>query len=57
MGAFKDIALDIQERIEAGQEPYKIAMALDIPVQWVFEIHEIFNEDRQDCSPFATINS
>lgn len=57
MGAFKDIALDIQERIKEGQEPYKIAIALDIPVQWVFELDEIFNEDREDCSPYATINS
>lgn len=44
----------IQERLERDESPSYIAQALDIPVSWVYEVLEQFDEE---CSPYATINS
>lgn len=55
VSAISNLLIDVQERIDEGQEPYRIAVDLGIPLHWVYEALEIMQEE--DCSPFATINS
>jgi hypothetical protein len=36
MSRMSEIALEIQERLEHGEEPRIIAQSLNVPVEWVF---------------------
>jgi hypothetical protein len=47
---------DILEMLEYGDRPIKIAMLLDIPVSWVYEVLEEENQ-VDNYSPFETVNS
>jgi len=38
MSKMSDLDIQIQERLEQGQDPIDIAYALEIPVSWVYEI-------------------
>ena len=38
MSKMSDLDIQIQERLERGEEPVDIAYALEIPVSWVYEI-------------------
>ena len=48
-----DLAIDIQARLMNGEEPYKIARDLEIPVDWVYheaeasdDVADYFDEKR-----------
>ena len=47
---------DILKMIEAGDRPNKIAMLLDIPTSWVYEVLEQ-QEEVENFSPYDTCNS
>lgn len=36
MSRMSEISLEIQERLERGEEPRLIALSLNVPVEWVF---------------------
>ena len=60
MSKFKDLQIEIIERIERGDHAWDIAQELQIPVSWVQEAQDIAEEylvNQEDFSPFATVNS
>jgi hypothetical protein len=52
MSRMSDLSIQIQYRLERGEDPADIAYALEIPVSWVYE-----EQSQEETSPFATINS
>lgn len=38
MSMMSNLDIEIQERLEQGENPIDIAYALEIPVSWVYEI-------------------
>lgn len=57
MSAMSTLVLEIEERLEQGKSFAQIARELEIPVSFVVEASEIMQNESEDCSPFATINS
>ena len=60
MSKFKDLQIEIVERLERGDHPWDIAQELQIPVSWVQEAQDIAEEylvNQEDYSPYATVNS
>jgi hypothetical protein len=60
MSKMNELDQDIQYLLAEGKSPVQVALALEIPVSWVFESTQ--NHDDEDsavdyCGPFATINS
>lgn len=39
MSMMSNLDIEIQERLEQGENPIDIAYALEIPVSWVYEIN------------------
>lgn len=52
MSRMSELSIQIQERLERGENPEDIAYALEIPISWVYE-----EQRQEESSPFATINS
>jgi hypothetical protein len=53
-----NLVLDIEEMLEQGKSFAQVARDLEIPVHFVVEAAEIIKQDQlEDCSPFATVNS
>jgi hypothetical protein len=50
------MTMDILEMLEQGEHPTKIAMLVDIPLSWVYEVLEQQEEAENYC-PFETCNS
>jgi hypothetical protein len=48
MGKIKDILIDIQERLEAGENPVQIARALAVPLDWVLGAETEMDGDWSD---------
>jgi hypothetical protein len=58
MSKMSDLVLDIEYLLEEGKSFAQVARDLDIPINFVFEAAEIIEQNQQeDCSPFATVNS
>ena len=60
MSKFKDLQIEILERIERGEHAWDIATELQIPVSWVQESQDIADEylvKSEAYSPYATVNS
>jgi hypothetical protein len=58
MSKMADLALDIEYLLKEGMGFAQIARELEIPVHFVVEAADVIEQDDdQDCSPFATINS
>jgi hypothetical protein len=57
MSKMSDLVLDIEYLLEQGKSVYEVARELEIPVHFVTEASEIVQENKEDCSPYATINS
>jgi hypothetical protein len=55
MSKMSELDQDIQIMLDQGRTPVEIALALEIPISWVFESAQAHTE--QDVSPYATINS
>ena len=58
MSKMSNLVLDIEEMLEQGKSFAQVARELEIPVHFVVEAAEIIEQDQlEDCSPFATVNS
>lgn len=55
MSNMSNLVIDIQSRIDEGQDPYQIAVDLGIPLHWIYEALELL--DVEEYNPYATINS
>jgi len=61
MSAMSNLAVEIDGMLVEGYLPVTIARLLDVPINWVYEVadpsEDLVNQDQEDCSPFATVNS
>ena len=58
MSKMNDLVLDIEDLLEQGKSFAQVARELEIPIHFVVEAAEIIEQNQlEDCSPFATINS
>ena len=61
MSTMSNLAVEIDSMLVEGYLPVTIARLLDVPINWVYEVADPsenpINQEDQDCSPFATINS
>ena len=56
MSKMNELDQDIQYLLAEGKNPVQVALALEIPVSWVYESSQVHSA-VEDCGPFATINS
>ena len=56
MSKMSDISMDIQEYLEEGMHPTKIARILNIPLSWVYDTLESMESESEDFDPFSTVN-
>ena len=61
MSAMSNLAVEIDGMLVEGYLPVTIARLLDVPINWVYEVadpsEDHVNQEHEDCSPFATVNS
>ena len=61
MSAMSNLAVEIDGMLVDGYLPVTIARLLDVPINWVYEVADPsenpVNQEDEECSPFATINS
>ena len=58
MSRMSNLVLDIEDMLEQGKSFAQVARELEIPINFVVEAAEIIEQNQQeDCSPFATVNS
>lgn len=58
MSKMNELVLDIEEQLEQGKSFAEVARELEIPIHFVVEAAEIIEQEQlDDCSPYATINS
>jgi hypothetical protein len=61
MSAMSNLAVEIDGMLVEGYLPVTIARLLDVPINWVYEVadpsEDLVNQNQEDCSPFATVNS
>jgi hypothetical protein len=61
MSAMSNLAVEIDGMLVEGYLPVTIARLLDVPINWVYEVadpsEDSVNQENEDCSPFATVNS
>ena len=61
MSAMSNLAVEIDGMLVEGYLPVTIARLLDVPINWVYEVADpsenAVNQEDEECSPFATINS
>ena len=61
MSAMSNLAVEIDGMLVEGYLPVTIARLLDVPINWVYEVadpsEDSVNQDQEDCSPFAIVNS
>lgn len=52
-----DLVLDVEYLLAEGKSFAEVARELEIPVNFVVEAAELIQENKEENSPFATINS
>lgn len=58
MSKMSELVMDIEDMLEQGKSFAQVARDLEIPVHFVVEAAEIIEQNQlEDCSPYATINS
>ena len=61
MSTMSNLAVEIDSMLVEGYLPVTIARLLDVPINWVYEVADPsenpVNQEEDECSPFATINS
>ncbi len=61
MSTKSNLAVEIDSMLVEGYLPVTIARLLDVPINWVYEVADPsenpVNQEQEDCSPFATVNS
>lgn len=40
MSRIAEVLIEIEELLDAGHEPRSIAVMLDVPVEWVYQVEE-----------------
>lgn len=40
MSMMSDLQVQIQELLDAGHQPREVAVMLDVPVSWVYEVED-----------------
>jgi hypothetical protein len=49
MGRMSEIAMEIEDRLDHGEEPQSIAQSLNVPVEWIFN----FENDAAEYEAWA----
>ena len=57
MSKMSDLALDIEYLLAEGKSFAEVARELEIPIHFVVEASDVAQENKEENSPFATINS
>ena len=57
MSKMSDLVLDIEYLLGKGKSFAEVARELEVPVHFVVEAAELIEENKEENSPFATINS
>ena len=57
MSKMSELVINIEYLLEQGKSVYEVASELEIPVHFVTEASEIVQKNKENCSPYATINS
>ncbi len=58
MSKMSELVIGIEDLLEQGMSFAEVARNLEIPVHFVVEAAELIEQNQlEDCSPFATINS
>jgi predicted RNase H-like HicB family nuclease len=57
MSKMSDLALDIEYLLSKGKSFAEVARELEIPIHFVVEASKVTQENKEETSPFATINS
>jgi predicted RNase H-like HicB family nuclease len=58
MSKMSELVLDIEAGLEQGKSFAEVARELEIPIHFVIEAAELIEQEQlDDCSPYATINS
>ena len=57
MSKMSDLVLDIEYLLGKGKSFAEVARELEVPVHFVVEATELIEENKEENSPFATINS
>lgn len=58
MSKMNDLIMDIEDMLEQGKSFAQVARDLEIPMHFVVEAAELIEQNQtEDCSPYATINS
>lgn len=50
MSKMNDLHLTIAEYLEQGDNPYRVASVLNVPVEWVFEIEKEVRQVEREVS-------
>lgn len=57
MSRMGDIAIEIQDRLERGEDPQYIAKTMNIPIHWVYAEIESNEVSYEEFNPYNTLNS
>jgi len=58
MSKMSDLALEIEMMLEEDVKPGVIALRLDIPVSFVYDVIETIQDEQfKELDPFNTVNS
>ena len=57
MSKISDLVLDVEYLLAEGKSFAEVARELEIPVNFVVEAAELIQENKEENSPYATINS
>lgn len=57
MSKMSNLVLDIEYLLEKGKSFAEVARELEIPVHFVVEASALLDENKEENSPYATINS
>lgn len=57
MSKMSEISLEIQDLLEAGVNPVRIAKLLEVPLTWVYDTLESMESDSEAYDPYNTVNS
>lgn len=57
MSRMSDISIEIQERLEYGEDPKYIAKTMNIPIHWVYAAIAFDEFYYEEYDPYNTLNS
>lgn len=57
MSKMSQISMEIQDRLDTGDDPKQIAKDLEVPLTWVYATMELQYSQYNEYDPYNTINS